>query len=181
MVHGAAWCKRSAAHCVKHSVPPSAQCTLRTKGWLASGREKPILKTAPPVAPAVPQAPRKPPGELRRDVVAHARPPLELRPHSVHNGLWITAKRMRPAAGRHRSRAGRHWAATVARVPAYTGTTGSGSSWTHTAPQCRRQQHDQSLLLLSLRCCLCQSRPSADDDAVRAVRVQHVVVVQHGK
>ena len=43
-VHGAAWCKRSAAHCVKHSVPPSAQCTLRTKGRLASGREKPILR-----------------------------------------------------------------------------------------------------------------------------------------
>ena len=39
-VHGAAWCKRSAAHCVKHSVTQSAQCTLRTNGWLASGREK---------------------------------------------------------------------------------------------------------------------------------------------
>ena len=44
LVHGAAWCKRSAAHCVKHSVTPSAQCTLRTDGWLASGREKPILR-----------------------------------------------------------------------------------------------------------------------------------------
>ena len=88
---------------------------------------------------------------------------------------------MRPAAGRYRSRAGRRWAAAAARVPACTGTTGSSSTWTHTAPQCRRQQHDQSPLPLSMRCCLYQCRPSADDDAVRAVRVQRVVVAQHGQ
>ena len=41
----------------------------------------------------------KPPRELRRDVVAHA-PPLELRPH-IFCCMLITAKRMRPAAGRH--------------------------------------------------------------------------------
>ena len=32
-----------------------------------------------------------------------------------------------------------------------------------------------------MRCCLCQSRPSADGDAVRAVRVQRVVVAQRGQ
>ena len=43
-VHAAAWCKRSAAHCAKHSVTPRAQCTLHTDCRLAPGREKPILR-----------------------------------------------------------------------------------------------------------------------------------------
>ena len=43
-VHGAAWCKRSAAHCVKHSVTPSVHCTLHTDCCLASGLEKPIMR-----------------------------------------------------------------------------------------------------------------------------------------
>ena len=160
---------------------PSATAS-RTDGWLASGREKPILRRRRRPPQPCPRPQGSPPASCAA-MWWHTPPPapLELRPHSVHNGLWITAKRMRPAAGRYRSRAGHRWAAPAAQAPVSTVTTGSGSTWTRTAPQCRRQQHDQSLLPLSLRCCFCQSRPSADDNGVCAVRMQREVVAQHGK
>ena len=159
---------------------PSATAS-RTDGWLASGREKPILRRRRRPPQPCPRPQGSPPASCAAMWWHTPPPPLELRPHSVHNGLWITAKWMRPAAGRYRSRAGHRWAAPAAQAPVSTVTTGSGSTWTRRAPQCRRQQHDQSLLPLSLRCCLCQSRPSADDNGVCAVRVQRVVVAQYGQ
>ena len=159
---------------------PSATAS-RTDGWLASGREKPILRRRRRPPRPRPRRRGSPPASCAAMWWHTPAPPLSSGLILSTTGCAVTAKWMRPAAGRYRSCAGRRWAAAVAKAPARTGLTGSGSTWTHAAPQCRQQQHDRSPLPLWLRCCRpCQNRPFADDDAVRAVRVQRVAVAQHG-